>query len=199
MDITINLDTVKEHGLSVQGLLYLLSVYFEIPINDATIKEVARTSYIAYDSFTGDKNSKPKTDFEGKEFVEDIFFKSDMKKKKEPYEQYLDMAKAMQECYPKGYKETDRGKYPWRDSVGIIAKKLWSLKKKYPYLTFTTEEAVDATKRYVESFADDTTYMATLKYFILSVKEEEKSPFMAYLEDKTKVEVKDKNWNNDLR
>ena len=199
MDVVINLDTIKEHGVSVQGLFYLLSVYFNTPIETKTIEEVARASYLSYDSFIDNVVKNPKLTRFGKELVEEVFFKSDIKKKQEPYEAYLDIAKAMQECYPKGYKKTDRGSYPWRDSIGIVAKKLWALKKKYPYLTFSKEEAVDATKRYVESFKNDNTYMATLKYFIMSQREEEKSPFMAYLENKEEVKPVNKNWNENLR
>lgn len=203
MKLTIDTNTIKDRGVSVECLLYTLSVYFQVPITHKAIEEAAQNSFVGYDSYSKESGPvNPRLTKFGKDLVEDIFFKSDAKTKGEPYEQYIDMAKAMQECYPSGYKKTDDGRsYPWRDSVGVIARKIWTLKKKNPHLgDFTIEEAVEATKNFVASFSEQK-YMPTLKYFILCERDKEdvKSPFMAYLEAREKPKTINKDWTTETR
>ena len=53
-----------------------------------------------------------------------------------------------------------------KDSGIVIAQKLKTLVAKFG-CSFTEEEALEATKKYIESFNGNYTYMRILKYFIL--------------------------------
>ena len=93
----------------------------------------------------------------------------------------------MREVYPTGRKPGTN--YMWRDSTAVIAQRLKALVKKYN-VSFTKEEAVDATKRYVAGFNGNYTYMQILKYFISKQKvtegatAEQNSQFLSYLQNK---------------
>ena len=84
-----------------------------------------------------------------------------------------------------------------------IARKLKNLVAKYN-CKFTEEEAINATKAYVESFNGDYKYMKLLKYFLLKTPInnngdiEVQSEFMSYLENKDYINRNDDNWTIDL-
>ena len=102
-------------------------------------------------------------------------------------ESFEEIADAMREVYPSGRKSGTN--YMWRDSTAVIAQRLKSLVKKYK-VSFTKEEAVDATKRYIAGYNGNYTYMQILKYFISKQKPiegapaEQNSQFLSYLENK---------------
>lgn len=77
----------------------------------------------------------------------------------------LALADKLREIYPAGTKD---GKYSWRDNTVTVAKKLKALIDKFN-CEFTDEEAIEATKKYVDRFKvkGDFQYMQLLKYFIL--------------------------------
>ena len=79
-------------------------------------------------------------------------------------EEFNDLANKMRELFPEGRKPGTT--YYWRDSTPIIAKKLKTVVEKFN-TQFTEEQALDATRRYVESFNGDYRFMQLLKYFIL--------------------------------
>lgn len=54
--------------------------------------------------------------------------------------------------------------YPWCDSVAIISKKL---KTAHKLEAFTDEQAIKATRAYIEAFNSDYKFMELLKYFII--------------------------------
>ena len=88
----------------------------------------------------------------------------------------------------------------WRDSTAVIARKLKTLVVKYDY-EFTEEQALKATKAYVESFNGDYTYMQLLKYFILKTMPdgEIRSDFMSYIENEGHEDDIGKDWNTSLK
>ena len=111
---------------------------------------------------------------------------------------FEDIAKAMREIYPSGVKSGTS--YYWRDSVAIIAHKLKTLKSKFAF-NFTKEQAVNATKRYVESFNGDYTYMQLLKYFILKKDPstgELRSDFMSYITNEGQEDLDNNLWQTHL-
>jgi hypothetical protein len=75
---------------------------------------------------------------------------------------------------------------------------------KYGY-TFTEEEAITATKAYIQSFNGDYRYMQLLKYFILksvnnpSGDVEIKSEFMSYIENAGQEDSLGDDWTAELR
>lgn len=76
------------------------------------------------------------------------------------------LAEALIKLFPKGAKKSSdspRGT-PWRGNKKDIADRLRKFFDKYGKYSF--EDIIDATKRYVESFEGNYTYMRVLKYFI---------------------------------
>lgn len=74
------------------------------------------------------------------------------------------LAEALRKLWPSGEKDS---KYPWRDTVPNLEKRLrliWDyndLGDKY-----TVDDCLQAARRYLAQFQDNTKYMQTLKYFI---------------------------------
>ena len=112
--------------------------------------------------------------------------------------EFKELADKLKELFPKGKKAGTT--YMWRDSTAVIARKLKTLVVKYDY-QFTEEQAIKATKAYVESFNGDYTYMQLLKYFILkSLPDGEiKSDFMSYIENEGQEDELSDNWLNEMR
>lgn len=119
-----------------------------------------------------------------------------------PEEQLTELAKQMQAIYPAGKMLNKFGietPYYYRCNVGEIRKRL----KKFFLLSgnYTSEEILDATRRYVESFHGNYRGMRLIKYFILKddIKEtvegnhiEQISDLATFLENKAE---EDYNWN----
>lgn len=106
-------------------------------------------------------------------------------------EKIIELAKKLQAVYPEGKKSGTT--YYWRGNVGEIVRKLKGFYKRYG-TTYTDEEIISATERYIKSFSNSTAYMQLLKYFIWKEKEngEEISELAAYLEN-----VEQKQYNSD--
>lgn len=113
------------------------------------------------------------------------------------------LAEKLRELYPEGKKQGTQ--YYWRDSNSVIVKKLKALVKKYGDC-FTDEQAINATRKYVESFNGNYQFMQLLKYFISKniVKGgevEETSQLLSYIEnagqeDKQQMTI---DWETELR
>lgn len=114
--------------------------------------------------------------------------------------EFLELAKEIQEIYPKGRKAGTT--YMWRGTAAEVAKKLKTLVVKYNF-EFTREQAIDATRTYVQSFDGDYTKMRLLKYFILkNVKDADNnveiiSDFMALIENAGQEE-ENRDWTTNL-
>ena len=94
---------------------------------------------------------------------------------------YKDTAKALQELYPKVKKSGTN--YYWRGNLSQLADRLKLLKVKYKF-DFTKEQAVQATKNYIESFNGDYAYMQLLQYFIFkNTQQGFTSQLMNYIEN----------------
>lgn len=117
-------------------------------------------------------------------------------------ERFLKLAEKLRMLFPEGKKAGTT--YYWRGSNIEIAKKLESLVKKHKF-KFTDEQAINATKRYVESFNGNYTYMQLLKYFIVKNINTEngteiKSSFMEYIENENDIvnNINSSEWNTEL-
>lgn len=115
-----------------------------------------------------------------------------------------DLASELQKLFPAGKKPGTN--YYWRGFKQEIIKKLETISNKFDF-EFTKEQAINATKRYVESFNGDYRYMQLLKYFILKNKITEngteiKSSFMEYIENENNNEddsmLNSSEWNNEI-
>ena len=135
-----------------------------------------------------------------RDIIDTILVESDTKvSNKEEF--FTSVANKLRELYPKGNKPCTN--YSWRGSTAEIVKKLKNLVAKYN-CKFTEEEAINATKAYIESFNGDYRYMKLLKYFLLKTPInnngdiEVQSEFMSYLENKDCMNRNNDNWTVDL-
>lgn len=201
MDFHINKETLAKSGISVDMAFYLASIYFDRPYTYDTFDIASKQGLITYNHL--DRYNlpiQPKLTREGVELVESIFLNSEFKGDKGiDTDRYDELADKLRELYPKGRKEGTS--YLWRDSHAKIANKLRTLVKKYNF-KFTDEQAINATKRYIESFNGNYSYMQLLKYFILKKDKdtgEENSQLMSYIENEDCTDAANDDWMNEVR
>lgn len=201
MDFHINKEILAKSGISVDMAFYLASIYFDRPYTYDTFDLASKQGLITYNHL--DRYNlpiQPKLTREGVELVESIFLNSEFKGDKGiDTDRYDELADKLRELYPKGRKEGTS--YLWRDSHAKIANKLRTLVKKYNF-KFTDEQAISATKRYIESFNGNYSYMQLLKYFILKKDKdtgEENSQLMSYIENEDCTDAANDDWMNEVR
>ena len=190
--VSINKDVLEKYNLSMDEFLVLLLTY-----NKANIQEVKQSLVekgLADFSVFDDELVISSTT---KDLITSITIDSDVKVLSKDKE-FRELADKLKELFPRGKKAGTT--YMWRDSTAVIARKLKTLVVKYDY-QFTEEQAIKATKAYVESFNGDYTYMQLLKYFILkSLPDGEiKSDFMSYIENEGQEDELSDNWLNEMR
>lgn len=190
--VSINKDVLEKNNLSMDEFLVLLLTY-----NKANIQEVKQSLVekgLADFSVFDDELVISSTT---KDLITSISIDSDVKVLSKDKE-FKELADKLKELFPKGKKAGTT--YMWRDSTAVIARKLKTLVVKYDY-QFTEEQAIKATKAYVESFNGDYTYMQLLKYFILkSLPDGEiKSDFMSYIENEGDENDMGNDWNTSLK
>lgn len=190
--VSINKDVLEKNNLSMDEFLVLLLTY-----NKANIQEVKQSlvekELADFSVFDNELVISSTT----KDLITSIAIDSDVKVLSKDKE-FRELADKLKELFPKGKKAGTT--YMWRDSTAVIARKLKTLVVKYDY-QFTEEQAIKATKAYVESFNGDYTYMQLLKYFILkSLPDGEiKSDFMSYIENEGQEDELSDNWLNEMR
>lgn len=160
-----------------------------------TILYDLKTKYLLYDNNT-------LTD-KGKSIVQKVNVDNYLNGKIEK-DNIKDLASELQKLFPAGKKPGTN--YYWRGFKQEIIKKLETVSNKFDF-EFTKEQAINATKRYVDSFNGDYRYMQLLKYFILKNKITEngteiKSSFMEYIENENNNEddsmLNSSEWNNEI-
>lgn len=163
--------------------------------NIDTILYDLKTKYLLYDNNT-------LTD-KGKSIVQKVNVDNYLNSKIEK-DNIKDLASELQKLFPAGKKPGTN--YYWRGFKQEIIKKLETISNKFDF-EFTKEQAINATKRYVDSFNGDYRYMQLLKYFILKNKITEngteiKSSFMEYIENENNNEddsmLNSSEWNNEI-
>ena len=77
---------------------------------------------------------------------------------------FTELAEQLRILWPPGEKD---GKYPWRDSVPNLAKRLETLWKLRRLERFTKDDCLRVARKYLAQFQDDRKYMCILNYFIL--------------------------------
>lgn len=201
MDFHINKEILDKSGISVDMAFYLASIYFQKPYTYDTFDLASKQGLITYNHL--DRYNLPiypTLTRDGVELVESIFLNSEFKGDKGiDTDRYDELADKLRELYPKGRKEGTS--YLWRDSSAKIANKLRTLVKKYNF-KFTDEQAINATKRYIESFNGNYNYMQLLKYFILKKDKdtgEENSQLMSYIENEDCTDAANDDWMNEVR
>jgi hypothetical protein len=182
MNITINEKILEQYNLSVEEflILYICSKNYNIKELLDTIIAKGYADKDVFDEY------KAVVSDNVKELIANIIINSN-KKVIDKEKDFLILANKMRDLYPSGKKPGTN--YPWKDSSIVIAQKLKTLVVKFG-CAFTEEEALDATKRYIESFNGNYTYMQLLKYFILKTEKSTgdiKSDFMSLIENKEDI------------
>lgn len=77
------------------------------------------------------------------------------------------LANKLRELWPVGEKD---GKYPWRDSITNLTRRLQLLWQQRELKDYTLEDCLTAARKYLAQFEENTKYMKVLKYFILKQK-----------------------------
>ena len=183
MKFTIDTEVLEREGIEFDEALYLLSVYRNSPITTNTIQKAKAKKIL----FKPDSTDPAQLTAKGSFLMESVLTQSKLHVSSNNLFRYKILADKLRELYPKGLKPGTS--YQWRDSTSIIADRLMKLVAKYN-IEFTDEEAIDATKRYIDSFNGNYRYMQILKYFISKQKSVENAPaeqnsqFLSFLQNK---------------
>lgn len=177
MKFTTDTDILSKYNLTLGEYLLLLIGYFDIhskeSLNKLIFKSLGESDWREPATLVLPDTSK--------ELVARIITESSPKLALSPVKDFEALAAKLQDIYPNGIKGGTT--YPWRGTTEEIAQKLRVLVAKHDFL-YTEEEAIDATKQYVDSFMDDMTRMKLLKYFLLRTKDGEiSSDFMTIIEN----------------
>ena len=195
MRLTIDSTILSKYDLTMDEMIVLM-----LCKNKVNIKETVK-SLLDKDIGVAHPHDPNVVLFREKEdnLLKDIFLESDdiVIKRADRYEL---LAAQLREIFPKGRKEGTS--YMWRDSNSIIAKKLKSLVSKYGEC-FTDEQAINATRKYVESFNGNYRYMQLLKYFISKKvvndgEVEETSQLLSYIENEGQSDYNNE-WTAELK
>lgn len=201
MKYIIDSEICEKHGISLEAVLYLLTLSLGKSISQETIREAWRLGAVMVRDIDSNGNIVAVSlEKHGVEIVNEII--SDSTYNPTGEDRYLRLAEQLIELYPKGRKEGTA--YMWRDSKSVIAKRLETLAnklKKTTGQTFTDEQAINATKAYVASFNGDYTYMQLLKYFISKriIREdgsEEVSQLLSYIENEGQENLTNSGWTD---
>lgn len=200
MKITLDTDVIKNSELTVSEFLLLLSCYLNHPITNKDALALLKNDYILCTEMT--ENLLP-TNYSilksGIQAVEGLIAESSLNTKKE-VEDFDKLAEELINLYPKGRKEGTN--YMWRDSKVNISRRLKTLAVKHG-ISFTPEQAIQATKKYVESFNGYYKYMHLLKYFIYKTEikdgvAEFSSELASFIENEGQEDEEKTDWLNTL-
>lgn len=184
MKFTVDTEVLSKEDLKINDFLYLTSLYFNTPIiTKESYNSMSSKGYTYCIQINNDGDpSKIILTQEGVNLVESVLHDSSKTVSEE--ESIDDLVTKLREIYPKGKKEGTV--YMWRDSQAVITKRLKSFFLKFG--RFSNEDIINATKKYVESFNGNYTYMHLLKYFIIKKvvvggEMEETSQLLSYIEN----------------
>lgn len=181
MKITIDTDVLQKEHLTLQQFLVLLIAYKNIDYKD-TMDNLIESNIAEkdlYNPYSIVLSNNTRND------ISRILVDCDKNVSKSNMD-FESIAVKMREIYPKGYKSGTT--YLWRDSVAVIVNKLKTLVSKYGFY-FTEDEAVAATREYVDTYKQDKKFMKLLRYFILKIEndgignKQVKSDFMTIIEN----------------
>jgi hypothetical protein len=201
--IVIDIQQVNKENLSLGDFFYLCSLYYKVPFTEDTFNNL-HLNGLVYLERSNSKGYPERVEItrEGVEVFERIIANSEYiepEKEKEKGNMNIEkLADAMRELFPKGKKEGTN--CMWRDSTHIIASRLKLLAKKYN-ITWDYDKVLKATKRYVESFNGDYTYMQVLKYFISKknmLTGEDNSQLLSFLDNEDFINNSNNDWTAEL-
>lgn len=130
-------------------------------------------------------------------------FDADFNLVKVPLGYFPKLAKALRELWPSGEKD---GKYPWRDSISNLSRRLETLWAARNLQEIPVETCTLVARKYLAQYESDKKYMQTLKYFILKqgkivgsdggIKYIQQSQFADMLESATEEDKQQAEWES---
>lgn len=206
MKITIDTDKIEDSNLTIDEAMYLVSLYFKKKICLDTFKSLCNKGMITYDFISNGFAENTRINQYGINTIEALVLNSEIQQlvpiDNIQKDRFMVLADKLRELYPKGRKEGTA--YQWRDSTTVIALKLKTLVRKFG-ANFTDEQAINAVKRYVDSFNGNYKYMQLLKYFIskrtvgIDGSAEDTSQLLSYIENEGQEDIIDSDWTSDLK
>lgn len=198
MTISLNKEACSSNGITLGEALLMLAI-----ANKADLKE-AEQALINKGYLTADRDDLFqqigwRLTNKGTEVIDSVIVDSD--KKQEPNDRLIQLATRLKEIFPKGKK--DGTNYYWADGVALIVRRLKLFFKKYGN-TYTDEQIIQATSKYVEGFNGNYTYMRLLKYFIFKEKVgaagevEGDSELISYIENAGQEENLRNDWTSSI-
>lgn len=199
MTISLNKNAIQQNGLTVDEALLLLSIHNNVDFNSA------KQSLINKGFITAQLNAEMKpigwrVTNKGIQILDDTIIDSD--KYQEPVEKLESLAQSLKDLFPKGKK--DGTNYYWADGVALIVRRLKLFFKKYGN-TYSSEQIIKATEKYVKSFNGNYKFMKLLKYFIFKEKIgaggdiEGESDLITYIENCNEDTIIKNDWEVTLK
>lgn len=179
MKITIDTKVLQEEHLTVGEFLVMLMGFYHERYSSC-YNRLENKGTICIDVFNALNDDFMMLSDNTKNLITSILVRSDPKVRESKIN-FMELAGKLQDLYPSGNKPGTT--YPWREDRNIIAQKLMTLVAVHEF-SFTEEEAVRATKEYVDSYDGNYGQMQLLRYFILKTKNGEvNSMFMTLIEN----------------
>lgn len=179
MRITIDTDILSRNNISLGEFLVLLLGYnncnFDECFGSLVDKKLADIDKFTMGNIVLSDNSR--------NLVTRVLLECDERIKKSPVKNFYALAAKLRNIYPDGNKVGTT--YPWKSTVNDVTQKLMYLTVVHGFV-FTEDEAIKATKEYVNSFKEGRLHMKLLNYFILRTKKEQQeieSDFMTIIEN----------------
>ena len=199
MTICLSKEGCQKNNISLAEALLMLAIHNNADL-DAAQKELIKKGYITANRDDLFQQVGWRLTNKGTEVIDSVIVDSD--KKQEPNDRLVQLATRLKEIFPKGKK--DDTNYYWADGVALIVRRLKLFFKKYGN-TYTDEQIIQATSKYVEGFNGNYTYMRLLKYFIFKEKVgaagevEGDSELISYIENFGQEDTLSRDWNTELR
>lgn len=198
MTICLSKEGCQKNNISLAEALLMLAIHNNADL-DAAQKELIKKGYITANRDDLFQQIGWRLTNKGTEVIDSVIVDSD--KKQEPNDRLIQLATRLKEIFPKGKK--DDTNYYWADGVALIVRRLKLFFKKYGN-TYTDEQIIQATSKYVEGFNGDYTYMRLLKYFIFKEKVgaagevEGDSELISYIENAGQEENLRNDWTSTI-
>ena len=198
MTICLSKEGCQKNNISLAEALLMLAIHNNADLDTAQ-KELIKKGYITANRDDLFQQIGWRLTNKGTEVIDSVIVDSD--KEQEPNDRLIQLATRLKEIFPKGKK--DDTNYYWADGVALIVRRLKLFFKKYGN-TYTDEQIIQATSKYVESFNGNYAYMRLLKYFILKEKVgaagdvEGDSELISYIENAGQEENLRNDWTSTI-
>ena len=196
--ICLSEEGCQKNGVGIGEALLLLLIHSKADLETAR-SNLTKEGYITAASYGLFLEYGWRLTNKGTEVIDSVIVDSD--KKQEPNDRLVQLATRLKEIFPKGKK--DGTNYYWADGVALIVRRLKLFFKKYGN-TYTDEQIIQATSKYVEGFNGNYTYMRLLKYFIFKEKVgaagevEGDSELISYIENAGQEENLRNDWTSTI-